>query len=76
MDEETLLTRTTLQLEAALRGRTEVLSLLDAVLMPLRGRGEKTYSAPLATRSFAKEMVELPGGTVALVTDAGIAPQT
>ena len=41
---------------------TEVLSVLDLALAPLRGRGEKTYSAPLATRSYAKEQVELPGG--------------
>ena len=41
---------------------TEVLSLLDLALAPLRGRAEKTYSAPLATRSFAKEQVELPDG--------------
>ena len=41
---------------------TEVLSVLDLGLMQLRGRGEKTYSAPLATRSYAKETMELPGG--------------
>jgi peptide/nickel transport system permease protein len=41
---------------------SEVLSVLDLGLVQLRGRGEKTYSAPLATRSFAKEQVELPGG--------------
>jgi peptide/nickel transport system permease protein len=41
---------------------TEVLSLLDLGLAQLRGRAEKTYSAPLATRSFAKEQVELPNG--------------
>ena len=41
---------------------TEVLSLLDLGLSHLRGRGEKTYSAPLATRSYAKEQVELPDG--------------
>jgi len=41
---------------------TEVLSLLDLALSQLRGRSEKTYSAPLATRSYAKEMIELPGG--------------
>jgi peptide/nickel transport system permease protein len=41
---------------------TEVLSLLDLGLAQLRGRAEKTYSAPLATRSYAKEQVELPGG--------------
>jgi len=40
----------------------EVRSLLDAVLTPLRTRLEKTYSAPLATRLYQKESVELPGG--------------
>ena len=29
---------------------------------PLRSQTEKTYSAPLATRAFAKELVELPDG--------------
>jgi len=41
---------------------SEVLSVLDRGLDHLRGRNEKTYSAPLATRSFAKEQVELPDG--------------
>jgi peptide/nickel transport system permease protein len=41
---------------------TEILSLLDLGLAQLRGRSEKTYSAPLATRSFAREQVELPDG--------------
>ena len=41
---------------------TEVLSLLDAALGRIRGRSEKTYSTPLATRSYAKEQVELPDG--------------
>ncbi len=41
---------------------TEVLSVLDLALAHLRGRAEKTYSAPLATRSYAKEQIELPGG--------------
>ena len=44
---------------------TQVLSVLDLVLAPLRGRGEKTYSAPLDTRSYAKETIDLPGGKVA-----------
>jgi peptide/nickel transport system permease protein len=43
----------------------EVLSLLDVLVMPLRTRTERTYSAPLATRAFAKETIELPGGGVA-----------
>ncbi len=43
----------------------EVLSVLDWTLAHLRGRTEKTYSAPLAIRSFAREQVELPGGKIA-----------
>lgn len=41
---------------------SEVLSVLDLALSHLRGRSEKTYSAPLATRSYAKEQIELPDG--------------
>jgi len=41
---------------------SEVLSALDLALSHLRGRGEKTYSAPLATRSYAKEQIEQPDG--------------
>ncbi len=41
---------------------SEVLSVLDLAFAHLRGRGEKTYSAPLATRSYAKEQIELPDG--------------
>ncbi|ACV36320.1 binding-protein-dependent transport systems inner membrane component [Candidatus Accumulibacter phosphatis] len=37
----------------------EVLSLLDALLTPLRTRTEKTYSEPLATRAYAKEAIEV-----------------
>ena len=40
----------------------EAFSLLDAAIMPLRTRLEKTYSEPLATRLYAKEMMELPDG--------------
>lgn len=39
----------------------EVLSVLDALLTPLRTQVEKTYSAPLATRGYAKEMQEVRG---------------
>jgi peptide/nickel transport system permease protein len=38
----------------------EVNSLLDTAVSHLRGRAEKTYSAPLATRSFDKEQIERP----------------
>jgi peptide/nickel transport system permease protein len=41
----------------------EVLSVLDLVLEGLRTRREKTYSAPLATELYAKEMIELPDGS-------------
>ena len=37
-------------------------SLLELALAHLRERGEKTYSAPLATRLYAKEQIEVPGG--------------
>jgi peptide/nickel transport system permease protein len=40
----------------------EVLSVLDLALAGLRERREKTYSAPLDTRLYAKEQIELPGG--------------
>ncbi len=36
----------------------EVLSLLDAVLTPLRTQVEKTYSAPFATHLYAKETMQ------------------
>jgi len=42
----------------------EVLSVLDAVLEPLRARGERTYSAPLATRAYQRETTEAPDGKV------------
>ena len=37
----------------------EVLSALDTLLTPLRTREEKTYSEPLATRSYAKEFIDV-----------------
>jgi peptide/nickel transport system permease protein len=40
---------------------TEVLSVFDAAATPLRLRRERTYSAPLATRAFARETLEVPG---------------
>jgi len=42
----------------------DVQSLLDVLLAHLRERTEKTYSAPLATRSFAKEQIERADGKV------------
>ena len=40
----------------------EVLSAFDVIAAPLRTRAERTYSAPFATRAYAKETVELPDG--------------
>ena len=42
----------------------EVRSLLDQATIGLQATTEKTYSAPLATRSYAKELVERPDGSV------------
>ena len=39
---------------------TEVLSVFDAIATPLRAHREKTYSAPFATRAFARETLEVP----------------
>ena len=41
---------------------TEILSLLDVVLRPLREHTERSYSAPFATHAFSKELIELPDG--------------
>jgi len=44
---------------------TEILSLLDAWLTPLRERQEKTYSEPFSSHLYAKERIDLPdGGTI------------
>ncbi|WP_281048708.1 ABC transporter permease [Thauera sp. GDN1] len=41
---------------------TEVLSVLDALLSPLRAQTEKTYSAPFAWTLYQRETMELPDG--------------
>jgi peptide/nickel transport system permease protein len=43
----------------------EVLSLLDVLVTGLRTRPERTYSAPLATRAYQRETIELADGQVA-----------
>jgi len=47
---------------AAAAYSNEVTSALDLVLAHIRGRSEKTYSAPFATRLFAKELIEVQSG--------------
>ena len=43
--------------------RSEPVSLLDAWLRPIKSRTEKTYSAPLASYAYAKEMIRQPDGS-------------
>ena len=40
---------------------TEVRSVFDALATPLWAHRERTYSAPLATRAFARETLDVPG---------------
>ncbi len=42
---------------------TEVLSLFDHLVGPLRSEREKTYSAPFATHLFSKSNIQLADGT-------------
>jgi peptide/nickel transport system permease protein len=44
---------------------TEVISLLDVLVLPLKERVEKTYSAPFATHLYAKETIERADGAQA-----------
>ncbi len=44
------------------RYSTEILSVFDWVVTPIRERDEKSYSAPFAAYLYAKETVELPNG--------------
>ena len=44
------------------RYSSEVASVFDIVVEPLKLNVEKTYSAPFAAYAFAKEMIELPDG--------------
>ena len=41
----------------------DVLSVFDVLVMPIREHQEKTYSAPFATRLYAKETVEKADGS-------------
>jgi peptide/nickel transport system permease protein len=44
------------------RYSSEVLSVFDIVVEPLKRNVEKTYSAPFAAYAYAKETIELPDG--------------
>lgn len=41
---------------------TQILSVLDLILSDLRENTERTYSSPLASYAFAKEMIDQPNG--------------
>ncbi|MFQ5659142.1 MAG: ABC transporter permease [Gammaproteobacteria bacterium] len=41
---------------------SEVISLFDKIVLPLKNNYEKTYSAPFAIHLYAKETIELPEG--------------
>lgn len=43
---------------------SEILSVLDVLMTPMRTQVEKTFSAPLATQYLAKEMVQHEDGSV------------
>ena len=51
------------RLEGTAAYSNEVLSLLDTGLSHLRANREKTYSAPFATRLYAKEQIETAEGS-------------
>lgn len=42
----------------------EILSVLDVLMTPMRTKVEKTFSAPLSTQLFSKEMVEMEDGSM------------
>ncbi|MCP4996216.1 MAG: ABC transporter permease [Gammaproteobacteria bacterium] len=53
------------QQQAGVTQSAEIISLFDQLVTPIRIQHEKTYSAPMAFRLYAKENVELPDGTTA-----------
>ena len=44
------------------RYSNEVLSILDVIVAPIRTNSERTYSAPLATHAYARELIESGDG--------------
>lgn len=42
---------------------TQIISMFDYLVGPLRTRVEKTYSAPLAAYQYTKDVIELPDGS-------------
>ena len=48
--------------DAEIQYSTEIISLFDVIVEPLRTRVEKTYSAPFATHAYSKETIEQTNG--------------
>lgn len=52
------------QIQSDYQYSNEILSVLDVMMTPMRTQVEKTFSAPLATQSFSKEMIQNDDGSV------------
>jgi len=53
-----------LKKDGSVRYSSEVTSLFEQLVLPLKKNVEKTYSAPFAIQLYAKENIELPDGSV------------
>lgn len=53
-----------LKTDGTVRYSSEVTSLFEQLVLPLKRNVEKTYSAPFASRLYAKENIDLPDGSV------------
>lgn len=53
-----------ISVESEYQYSNEVLSVLDVIMSPMRTQVEKTFSAPLATYSLSKEMVQKDNGEI------------
>ena len=50
------------QFSKEIRYSTEILSVFDLLVNRLRKNDERTYSAPLATHAYSKDIIEYPDG--------------
>jgi len=52
------------QVQSDYQYSNEILSVLDVIMTPMRIQVEKTFSAPLATQSLSKEMIQNDDGSI------------
>jgi len=52
------------QIQSQYQYSNEIISVLDVMMMPMKTQVETTFSAPLATQSFSKEMIQKQDGSV------------